>query len=156
MKKNNFKLILISLLLFSMLFVLVGCIEPLKDEKNITLYLKNGDNVQCVTLKTTAENLDDFIIENNKKLNVVFAEGQYGKYITDIADWKVDSTKEFVSILLSFQELEGDLRVFTDPTSAYDYEYIAPNGAECHSSNYGVSQIPLVDGATYVLVKLPF
>ncbi|MEG1710645.1 MAG: hypothetical protein RR054_05605 [Clostridia bacterium] len=154
--KNIFNKTITLLLIISLLFSFTACIEKDNAVKNITLYLVNGENVTEYCFKSKAADLGMLIDEHKTDLKAEWTESSMGKYLTAIGGWNIKSDSQYISILVSFNKIEGNYIIFTDPSSAYNTHYEAKNGAKCDSSTVGASSLPLVDGETYVLILLSF
>lgn len=153
MKKTMQKKLIVLLLVLAILtsLVLCGCGDK-KVSKRVTIYLVDADRsaVEC-TAVTTGDNFADLLVEKQNELGIKYEDSAYGMYITSIRGWEMPANS-FVSVLASFRTVEGSDAIYTDPSSQYNLHYVCMNGAECDSTLVGASSLPLVDGATYVLI----
>ena len=154
MKKRS--IILLLAVVMTLTCVLAGCPQENGDIKSVTVYLVNGESVQEFTFETDAKTLGTLIRARNTELGITYQESTYGMYITSVKDWEIDTNSQFVSVLVSFNKIEGDLMIYTDPASDYNVHYVCANGAECDSSTVGADSLPVVNGATYVLYLASF
>ncbi len=156
MKKRLAVLAIVLMLVLSLVFA-CGCVDKGdKVTKRVTVYLVDADggSVEC-TINTTGETLEALLIEKQEELGIEYEDSTYGMYITSIRGWEMPSNG-FVSILVSFDSVEGSSVKYTDAESVYNYHYVCQNGVECDSSLFGAAGLPIVNGATYVLIILTY
>ena len=131
--------------------VLVGC-DKLKDAgkpaaeegaKSVTILLQNGNGYSSYTAKTSAEYVQDLLVElkNAGVFAYEFHNTEYGAFMDVLGTMHPNSDN--YEYIMFYHDINDAELIYP----GYDVEY---DGKTYSSASLGVSSFPVRDGATYL------
>lgn len=141
------KILILSLILICAIALCVSftaCSVENEGSKTITLVIGEGDTATVFEdYKTNAEYLVDVLneLKAEEKITYTSTESTYGAYLTEI-NGLCEASNIYIAILTTITE-QQDVTTYAVKREYNDIEYI--------SSISGVTSLPIIDGAGYLI-----
>ena len=145
--------VLAAVFLAAIMLFAVGCkgLKPstTDGDKMVTVKIVNGNDVQSYTVETNVLYFSDVfvLLVNEKKVEAEYSYGAYGMYVTKIDGAEITATQYWAL----YSDVEDELVSALESTSDFDRPF-ALGGKSYYSAIVGASNMPCLDGSTYLWV----